>query len=116
MSGKGGGPRISSKGKLVLNINIASTDTFNEDTDGKWTDGNFYFNNGTLHYVDKETVNGFFNLGGDIITGLAVVYTIFVVFYILMVVLTGKLWASTPQAPPQQPLRQIHPVARVNVY
>ena len=99
-------------------ISIGSIDTFNEETDGTWTNGNFYFNNGTLHYVDKETVNGFFNLGGDIVTGLAVVYTIFVAFYILMVVLTGRLWASTPQAPPQQPLRAIQPmpVARVNAY
>ena len=93
-------------------LNIGSTDTFND----KWTDG-LSFNNGTLYYVDKEKANGFFNLGGDIITGLAVVYTIFVAFYILMVVLTGKLWASTPQVPPQQPLRVIQPVtARVNAY
>ena len=67
--------------------------------------------------MDKETVNGFFDLGGDVLTGLAVVYTLFVAFYILMVVLTGRYWASVPHAPPQQPLRVIQPVtARVNAY
>ena len=62
---------------------------------------------------DNDVGKGFFDFAKDWITAWAVVYTIFVVFYIIMIVLTYKYYDNVPDTPPQQPLRVIQPVTRI---
>ena len=46
--------------------------------------------------MDEAKAEGFFDFGRDVITTFAVIYTLFTIFYIVMVVLTGMYWNSVP--------------------
>ena len=65
---------------------------------------------------DNPAIRKGFDMAQDWITALAVVYTIFLVFYVIMAILIYKYYDSVPEDPPQQPLRVIQPVTRVDAY
>ena len=65
-----------------------------------------------VHAEVPELRKGF-GIAQDVMTGMAVVYTIFVLLYIIMAILIYKYNDSVPEDPPQQPLRVIQPVTSV---
>ena len=52
----------------------------------------------------------------DFYVAMAVTFTIILVLLIIMAILIYKYYDSVPEDPPQQPLRVIQPVTRVDAY
>ena len=88
--------------------------TFVDDIEDAVFTHEWNYNNGTMGLGSwNNNVRKGFAFTQDWLTVMAVVYTIFVVFYLIMVVLIYKYYDNVPDTPPQQPLRVIQPVTRI---